>query len=349
MCLAPIIITNPRYKQGSVGLNYLFNTVDSKIQVPCGSCPQCASLRQSFFLQRVQMESLRSHLFMFTLTYNDDSLVYTDVGDYHIAFPVISDVQNLFKRLRRQGYKFRYSYVSEYGSKRHRPHFHGILALDKSLGDPSSLEVKFSRLFSREWKRNYGDNFSPVYRPLYTPVYKLCKCTTFDFHYIEPIRGHDNDVSFYISKYITKYDKWIRALLSKIKLDTSLSDDETSYLVNCLKPRCNISKDFGYWCDPVIFSYIKKCAARESNYKYPQFFDINTGKSMPMSPYYAKRVVDFHHMFNRFLASDAFDADSTNFGVFASVLDYSIQADSSKRQFDEFFSKLDKLYNRLDI
>lgn len=349
MCLAPITIDNPRYKQGSVGLNYLFNTVDSKIQVPCGTCPQCTSLRQSFFLQRVQMESLRSHLFMFTLTYNDESLVYTDAGEYQIAYPDFSDIQKMFKRLRKQGYKFRFSYVSEYGSKRHRPHYHGIFALDKSLGDPRSLEVKFSRLFRKEWRRNYGNSFSPDYRPLFTPVLKNCRCTTFDFHYIEPIRGHDNDVSFYVSKYITKYDKWIRSLLLKILQDTSLSDEETSYLVKCLKPRCNISKDFGDWKYPDILSYIKRCALRESNYKYPQFFDINTGRSMPMSPYYAKRVIGFHHMFNRFLASDSFDLDSTTFDVFDTVLDYSIQADSSKQQFNEFEKKLEKLFKRLDL
>lgn len=347
MCLSPITIDNPRFRSGNVGLNYLFNTHDSKIQVPCGTCPQCASLRQSFFLQRVQMESLRSHLFFFTLTYNDESLIYTDVGEYHIAYPEFSDVQKLFKRLRKQGYKFRYSYVSEYGSKYHRPHYHGIFALDKSFGDPRSLEVKFSRLISKEWKRNYGTNFLPSYRSLYTPVYKNCKCTTFDFHYIEPIRGHDNDVSFYVSKYITKYDKWIRSLLLKILQDNSLSDVETSYLVKTLKPRCNISKDFGDWKDPSVFSYISKCANRKTEYRYPQFFDINTGKGMPMSPYYGKRLVDFAHMYDRFLSSDGVDFESTFFDDNDTILDYSLHAESVLRQFGDYYKKLDKLSKRL--
>lgn len=350
MCLSPIIIDNPRYQQGSVGLNYLFNTTDSKIQVPCGSCAQCTSLRQSFYLQRVQMESLRSHLFMFTLTYNDESLVYTDVGEYVLPYPVISDVQNLFKRLRRKGYSFRYSYVSEYGSKRHRPHFHGIFALDKSVGTPQDLEVKFSRLISREWRRNYSDNsFSPDYRSLYTPVYKDCRCTTFDFHYIEPIRGHDNDVSFYVSKYVTKYDKWIRSLLLKILQDDSLDDEQKPYLYDLLKPRCNTSKDFGDWKDPEIFRYIKKCASRKSEYRYPQFFDINTGKSMPMSPYYGKRLVDFAHLYNRFTSSDEGDNFSTVFYDNDTLLDYRLQAESSILQFQDFEKKLKKLYNRLEV
>lgn len=349
MCLSPITIDNPRYRQGSVGLSYLFNTVDSKLQVPCGQCPQCASLRQSFFLQRIQMESLRSHLFMFTLTYNNESLIYTDVGEYHIAYPEFSDVQKLFKRLRKFGYKFRFSYVSEYGRDRHRPHYHGILAIDKSVGDPRSLEVKFSRLIAKEWRRNYGTSLFPSYRPLYTPVYKNCRCTTFDFHYIEPIRGHDNDVSFYVSKYITKYDKWIRSLLLKIKQDPILSDEETVHLVKLLKPRCNISKDFGDWKDEQIFSYIRKCANRKTEYRYPQFFDINTGKSMPMSPYYGKRMSDFAHMYSRFLSSDSFDDLSTNFYDCDTILDYSIGADSAVKQFNDFDKKMNKLFNRLDF
>lgn len=349
MCLSPILIENPRYKLGSVGINYLFNTVTSSIAVPCGQCPQCVSLRQSFYLQRVQMESLRSHLFMFTLTYNDESLLYTDVGEYCLAYPEFSDVQNLFKRLRRQGHKFRFTYVSEYGSLHHRPHYHGIFALDKSLGDPRTLEVEFKKLLSHEWRRNYGTTFLPVYRSLYTPIYRNGRCTTFDFHYIEPIRGHDNDVSFYVSKYITKYDKWIRSLLLKILQDPALDDEQTSYLYKLLKPRCNTSKDFGDWRYNPIFEYINKCAARKSSYRYPQYFDINTGKSMPMSPYYGKRVVGFEHMYNRFLLSDDYDSLSTNYVDRSTILDLNVQSESSVRQFHDFNKKLDKLSKRLQI
>lgn len=89
-----------------------------------------------FFLQRVQMESLRSHLYMFTLTYNNESLVYTDVGEYNIAFPYLPDIQNMFKRIRRSGHEFLFTYTTEYGKRRFRPHYHGILALDKTLELP---------------------------------------------------------------------------------------------------------------------------------------------------------------------------------------------------------------------
>lgn len=358
MCLSPITIKNPYFGIGKIGINSFHNTIDSHIQVPCGKCPQCTSMRQSFYMQRIQMESLRSHLFMFTLTYNDDSLVYVSVGEYHLAVPVLSDVQNLFKRLRSMGLKFRVSYVSEYGSRRHRPHFHGILAIDKSEGDPRALEKKWSVLLLSQWKRNYATTINkkgdivpntrcPSYRPLSTPQYKLARNTTFDLHYIEPVRGHDNDCSFYVSKYITKYDKWTSGLLSKINLDPNLDDGEISFLTSLLKPRCNTSKDFGDWSDPVIRAYINKCASRESLYRYPQFYDIYTGKQMPMSPYYGKHIDGFEHCYERLLASDEVDNMSTNFYKNDSCLDSRQLTDSAFQQFEDFNRKLDKLSKRL--
>lgn len=341
MCISPIFIKNPYFRLGNVGLNALHDTVNSHIQVPCGSCPQCVAMRQGFFLQRVQMESLRSHLFMFTLTYNDESLIYTDVDEYNIAIPYLPDVQNMFKRLRRAGYKFRVTYTSEYGSRRFRPHFHGILALDKSLGNPHSLEKKFYRLFFKEWRRNYSDDpFNPDWRSLFTPVYKRGRCTTFDFHWIEPVIDHDNDCAFYVSKYVTKYDKRTAGLLQKIMIDTSISDDETSHLIKYIKPRCNTSKDFGDWRDPQISAYINKCASRETLFRYPQFYDIHSGKQMPMSPYYGKHVIGFDHLYNRLLESDTSELMSTNFFRHDSCTDMRHSCNSAFKQFEEFEKKL---------
>lgn len=341
MCLSPIIIKNPYYKIGNVGLNSFHDTVNSHIQVPCGQCPQCIAMRQSFFLQRVQMESLRSWLFMFTLTYNDESLVYANAGDYNIAIPYLPDIQNMFKRLRRAGYNFRVTYTTEYGKKHYRPHFHGIFALDKSLGDSRFLEKKFYKLFFNEWRRNYSDDsFNPDWRPLFTPVFRKGRCTTFDFHWIEPVMDHDNDCAFYVSKYITKYDKRTHNLLKKILLDCSLVDGETSFLYKSIKPKCNTSKDFGYWNDPQIFAYINRCAARKTLFRYPQYYDIYSGKQMPMSPYYGKHVIGFEHCYNRFLASDCSDEMSTNFFHHDTPLDSRQATSAAIRQIQEFENKL---------
>lgn len=341
MCLSPISIKNPYYGLGNVGLNSFHDTLSSHIEVPCGSCPQCIAMRQGFFLQRVQMESLRSWLFMFTLTYNDESLMYTDIDEYNIAFPYLPDIQNMFKRIRRAGHKFRFTYTSEYGKRRFRPHFHGIFALDKSLGNPYSLEKQFYNIFFLEWKRNYSDDsFNPDWRPLFTPVYNRGRCTTFDFHWIEPVIDHDNDCAFYVSKYITKYDKRTSSLLMKILLDNSISDGETSFLIKCIKPRCNTSKDFGDWRDPLISAYINKCAGRKTLFRYPQYYDIHSGKQMPMSPYYGKHVVGFEHCYERLLASDFSDDMSTNFMHHDTLLDLHQSRASAINQFKDFERKL---------
>lgn len=349
MCRYPLTIKNPNYGLGHLGINALTNTIDTHIQVPCGSCDQCASLRQCFFMQRVQMESLRSHLFFFTLTYNSESIVHASLGEYCIAYPVFSDIQNMFKRIRKQGYLFRYTVVSEYGKKYHRPHFHGLLAVPKYFGDWRSLELKWKRLLRSEWRRNYGSNRSPVWRDLSTDVYKNCRNTTFDLHYVEPVRGHDNDVSFYVSKYITKYDKWIRSLIAKISLDPELdcySLEEVNDFKALIKPRCTMSKGFGDYRDPIISEYIDRCAKRPTLFRYPQFIDIHTGTTMPMSPYYGKHCVGFEHLYNRLLHSDEVDNMSTNFYIDNSRLDDILDRESFFEHLDDWNRTLDKISSR---
>lgn len=291
MCTHPITIKNPNFGASGAGINYLKNCTNRYIQVPCRQCSQCFSMLQSFYNQRVQMESLRSHLFMMTLTYNTRSLMYTDISDYILAYPYWPDVQNMFKRLRRDGHKLRYAFVSEYGSLRHRPHFHAIIAIDKSLGDPYSLEHTYKKLFLLEWRRNYGSTRSPVYDRLcdYRRVFKNGRIhTNYDFHYIESVAGHDSDVSFYVSKYLTKFDKRIKSLLSKISLDKSLSFEEQDFLIRCIKPSSHMSKDFGDKHFKPISDYIK------NNLKFyddlPQFTDLHTGKPFLLSPYYSSLI-----------------------------------------------------------
>lgn len=348
MCTRPILIKNPYHNLGGVGLNFLYNTADSYIEVPCGHCQQCVAMRQGFYLQRVQMESLRSHIYMFTLTYNNESICYTDVGDYHIAVPNYSDITLFFKRLRSSGLQFRYAYVSEYGSRRHRPHFHGLIAVEKSLGLPRVIENQFYTSFFKEWRFNYSDSTrSPVYFPLFTPKYKRARLTTFDFHFVEPVLNHDNDCAYYVSKYITKYDKWINKLIQKVALDDSLEPSEAIFLISLLRPKSVMSKDFGDWRNPVISSYINRCADRKSDYKWPQYYDIYSGKQMPMSPYYGSRIPSYSHMYRLFSKSDGYTVDSFHNDSNDSILEYRLIRDSDRRSDAEFERKLQKLYNRL--
>lgn len=299
MCIAPITIKNPYYRLGSKGLNYLHNTHDSHIQVPCGHCSQCVALRQSFFLQRVQMESLRSDLFFFTLTYDNKHLPRIKIGEYDLPYPDISHVQKMFKRVRKI-YHLPISYivVSEYGCSKHRPHFHGILAIPKQkiISNYHPEEVNLFNVVKDNWSTNVGTNRKPIYEPLFTFVNNYFG-RNYDLHYIEPQIGHDNDVSFYVSKYITKYDSYITKLIRKIKLDTSLSVEETKDLTSKITPRLLISKNFGDRRYPSISKYILDNLDR--NKDIPSFFDIYTGKQMLLAPYYRK-LVPISYRFDQF-------------------------------------------------
>lgn len=294
MCTHPLTVKNPYYGLGDKGFNALHNTHTQFISVPCGQCKQCLSMRQAWFNQRVQMESLRSHLFMITLTYNDFVPVL-DFKGYKLQFPDYRDIQNMCKRIRKKGWKFRYWFCSEYGRKRKRPHYHGLIAIDRNDYPDvhwSVLEQTFSKLFLDHWTVNVGSRQNPKYKPLLTYVKQRNKCT-YDFHHVEPVPGHDNDLSFYCSKYVLKYDDRTDKLLKKILLDPVLDDHQTSLLYGLIKPRSVMSKDFGDYNYPDIKNYISSCLARSQD--LPQFYDLHTGASSLMSPYYRKHLVPFEY------------------------------------------------------
>lgn len=304
MCTSPISIPNPYYSgvrtstrldahfhDPQVAFNRLHDTVNQYIQVPCGQCLQCISMRQAHINQRVQMESLRSELFMLTLTYNNESLPILNVGEYCMAFPLWKDVQNMFKRIRKTlPHSIRYIMVSEY-SKRRRPHYHGIIAIERDdiskyyKSSVSLAERELSKLFLKEWRVKTGGSIrNPIYKPLFTYARRGRKCN-FDFHHIVNLPNHENDVSFYVSKYVTKYDTHIHKLLTKIKLDTEIESEFTPVILSALKPRCTISKDFGDPRFPVIRDYITKCILKDET-SLPQFYDLYTGQSSLLSRYY---------------------------------------------------------------
>lgn len=173
-------------------------------------------MRQAWFNQRVQMESLRSELFMITLTYNE-YVPHIDFKGYKLQFPDYRDIQNMCKRIRKKGWKFRYWFCSEYGRKHKRPHYHGLIAIDRNDYPDvhwSVLEQTFSKLFLDHWSVNVGSRQNPKYKPLLTYVKQRNKCT-YDFHHVEAVPGHDNDLSFYCSKYVLKYDDRTDKLLKK--------------------------------------------------------------------------------------------------------------------------------------
>ena len=188
MCDRPILIDNPYLGLSHIGYNYLHDTTSLKIPVPCGNCPTCIALRQSYFVQRTQMEALDNHLFMATFTYRQSMIPRKKVNGYTLYYPDFTDVQKMFKRLRNRGLKFSYMVTSEYGGSNHRPHFHAIISVPKgqndSFYDIKNLEHSLSDLFLGEWRRNYGTDKVPKYKSLCQLVINHYG-RTYDFHHVD--------------------------------------------------------------------------------------------------------------------------------------------------------------------
>lgn len=122
-CLFPVDIKNPLYGKRVGDTLY--------IQVPCGKCSGCLNTRVNSWIFRLLEEektSISAHFV--TLTYGDNETPgwnYTENG-YNTL--VKRDFQLFMKKLRKHSPKFptiKYFAVGEYGSKRHRPHYHAVI------------------------------------------------------------------------------------------------------------------------------------------------------------------------------------------------------------------------------
>lgn len=124
--------------------DYPFQT-KTGVSVPCGRCPPCKLRRVNGWVFRLlEEEKVSSSSYFITLTYDTEFVPITDNGFMTLRK---SDFQDYMKRLRKlcEGYKLRYYAVGEYGSKRHRPHYHAIVfnvPSDKLFSDAWSLDGK---------------------------------------------------------------------------------------------------------------------------------------------------------------------------------------------------------------
>ena len=123
--------------------------------VPCGKCFTCRSKYRLSWQLRLQHELLSyNHNAMFlTLTYNDDNLPDNETL-------VKKDVQNFIKRLRKfyNDVKIRYFAVGEYGTEKHRPHYHLIIYGLKAPEQKkkSILNWKYGKFLQEKiWKKGY--------------------------------------------------------------------------------------------------------------------------------------------------------------------------------------------------
>lgn len=362
MCISPIQIKNPYLGLGKLGLNRLHDTVNTYINVPCGHCPACTSLRQTWINQRVQMESLDNYLFYGTLTYNEVMCPWVHIGEYNLRVPRMSDFTNMVKRLRNEGYHFSYIVVSEYGGKTYRPHYHFMLSFPKDTVVPNpragrfcvqmqlhSFEIALYDKILKSWSINVGSKRNPVYKPLCTFTRKYGR-TNYELHYATPHNNGLADVSFYVSKYICKFDKRTYKLLQKIKLDPNLSDEQTSTLLSKVKPRCIISKNFGSYKRPSVSKHINDCILR--NPENPTFYDIFTGKPSPLSRYYVKHFVGIDYALSRFYNSDSSELYSSHIDNPLSTEETNIQREqhlNKLKKFEKNAKKLEKNLHNTDF
>lgn len=294
MCITPIYIDNPHYKNRSPTIQLTKDTHSSKIGVPCGHCPVCLQLRQAYFVQRVQCEAMESDIFSCMLSYNDKYLPTVEINGYKHKYADQRDIQLFLKRLRNNnvfGSPFKAFAVSEFGGKRHRPHWHLLFFIPKP-DKPYSLFEQWQREEDLKWKvldewyYNLGSKRKPIKDPMLTYKEKNGK-RNYDFHYVNPYssEGMEQDVAFYTSKYLLKHSDYVKKL--KGALWHNLSNDDFRYYWNLIKPHTSCSYGFGLGHSDKVLEYLDECVSFSLRNKlpYPVFINPVDGSTFPMSPY----------------------------------------------------------------
>lgn len=237
MCLSPLTIQNPSYsKEGKYTyFDTRYRPVSlAYITIPCGKCRECQANKKNAINQRVQIESLFSYVFMLTLTIKPSRLPYVKLPNGELlAVAPWKEFQDMMKRVRKlTDRRIKYYVVSEYGEKRHRPHLHALVFIEKKPTDNQftnvNLENQFWKLFFDEWRINTARTKSgrvntraPHYEKMFDYKKKIVNgkvYSNFDFHLIRP-RGNDDGKSscaLYVSKYLQKDNKWVNLQIRKI-------------------------------------------------------------------------------------------------------------------------------------
>lgn len=299
MCTSPVSIKNPNRGRKD-RLSYLSDTDSYYIKVPCNHCDECIAVRQMNYVQRVQMESIRNHIFFTTLTYNQQSLPIKEINGYKMAFADYKDINGAIRHLRRdQAFPraFRYFFVSELGSKFARPHLHGLLFLPKEEGDTYNtcltMEQQMWPIMLKYWSRNYGSRKFPDWRPLCTYVRRQTRNgvrSTYDFHYVNPALTQDgvSNVAWYVLKYMLKPSDV--AVRRQRALRLNLPEDEYLRVWNEIKPRIFASHDFGLSRDPEIAARLHEDIDKYRSYfDYPVYLNHDTGQTFPLAKFYKSK------------------------------------------------------------
>lgn len=374
MCLAPVKIKNP-YNSKTSRRNFIlasFHDVDSEyIEVPCGVCAECLSMRQNYWLQRCELLSTDHYIFFATLTYSNSTvpfLISTGKDDitrkYLYADP--HDFTAMIKRMRVYGIfprGMKYLCCSEYGGQTHRPHFHVLFFIPKKdfiytnnydkcncnrfyfrVNDPFSVLNYESFLFKEllsHWKRRVSTSRKyPHYIRLCRYVRSSDGRSTYDLHFVEPYTDSGKtsaDVCAYVTKYILKPDPWIRKV--RQALYNNYYPEEYLRLWKILKPRFLFSKNFGNSEDyrDTVENFIEMSKTGISKYEVC-FYDLYTGKAYPLAPYLQKKFLKWQDS----LELRARKMESEGFSRWDSIADYNAKRIKEQTGWNEYQEKFKK-------
>lgn len=297
MCSSPYLIDNPHRGNKDPIFGLLRDVHSTKIAVPCGHCPSCLALKQNYFVQRMETESLNNHLWTGMLSYNNKMMPRAHINGYIHAFADSRDIQLLLRRLRNDDIlpkHSRYWFVSERGSEKHRPHWHFMLSTPKSLHPSYNHVYTFEKFLHDEilarWYTNIGSKRVPIKVPNLT-YYNKNGRRNYDFHFLDPaltLYGCD-DVSFYNSKYLLKDDKYTQKL--KSALFFNCNEVAFKFFWQHLKNKTLSSHYLGDVNNPVVKQYIQFCIefSFDNDLPFPCFINPNTGQTFPLAPYYRNR------------------------------------------------------------
>lgn len=308
MCLTPVSIKNVNRNILSQNNDFsLYTDVDDDyILVPCGHCPVCVALKQQYLVQRVQMESLDNVILYGMLSYNSQTLPSININGYNIKYADVRHFQDMIRYIRSWEVNvphFSYFAQSEFGGRKHRPHWHFMIFIPKTsiVDNPDRLnswhldavQGQYWPIFLKYWRHNVGSRKHPVWIQNLTYNQRGYK-RNYDLQVIDTISRDCADSAFYITKYSTKASDYVDRL--KSALFFNLSESEFREKWDIVKPKRLMSKGFGNPTSANVVSHIRKgieFALKDEDCFYPVFFSPYSGASFPLCPYFRKKFLSF--------------------------------------------------------
>lgn len=297
-----------------------------RLDVPCGSCCECQSMKYSEYLFRSYYHALATtqkggFCYFDTLTYKDESLPsVSKITGYPLShdFPCFSrnDVRLFFVRLRRAlsraGYDVKgnlsYFLTSEYGSREdctHRPHYHVIFFVSFDIHP-----YQFSKFVSAAWPHGrtdgapfksciyvlnhvygkYGSNQYPLLKLVNYVCKYVVKSSTFKGEIIKRVNQIVSDESWNREEYL----QWLECKYGK-EIKRDLFDDRKfkSFLYRLC---CEFHlQSNGFGLDALNYHDLTQVA----NDGYFRFYDPKKiVRSIPIPVYFQRKM--FYQLVNDF-------------------------------------------------